>query len=264
MCLFHTYLHKSCPEECKGREFLNDDIYKPSKENYQIFDSFKGKKSKTEMESKINEFVLFYFDELNKISKTAFKTPEIEKEVKLTFAELRVALRSKGLKASGNIVELQERYDRFQEGKVEDNDYPKRNTPFGSDLKEKSDPKDSPMTRSQKRTQENEGNEVSTPKRKKNVESITPSKGSSPPLSVPPKEISSIESVPSENETSKIRFWLSSNGMETYLDRFIEHGFDNMDYIKEKGLDSDDFDLLDVKKAGHIKIFKWMIEKLRN
>ena len=52
---------------------------------------------------------------------------------------------------------------------------------------------------------------------------------------------------------SKISAWLESIGLEIYNQGFAAAGYDDINYIREKGLDSDDLDAIGVVKLGHRK-----------
>jgi hypothetical protein len=346
MCLFHTFLLKNCPTECKGRESFNDKIHLPSPENFQIFESFKGKRTKEEMENKINEFILYFFDELNKPPKLRHHMSETT-EYPVTIENIKIVLKAQGLKDYGTPNTLKGRFKRFTQGKIKGDDKETSIVETRSG-KKRSKEELSQISLTKKirldKVQENMNEEISdiihipltfkVPSQSfpkiplpKNVKQNLPvqknlnqSQGFEPwnlskslsqgpntisPLqrlqgihsgfkefptvtlpsiqhvsfsdskfsglisknpsniSQAPKPIFTPKVVISSPVVNKTKNWLESHGLGSYIDSFIEHGFDDMEYLKERGLDHDDFELLGIQKVGHVKKLKWMIENLK-
>jgi hypothetical protein len=69
-------------------------------------------------------------------------------------------------------------------------------------------------------------------------------------------------SIKPNNEIT-IESWLKSIGMSQYEKNFIDNGYDDLDVIKEYGLEDLDFESMGIKLPGHIKKFKMKIDSLK-
>lgn len=80
-------------------------------------------------------------------------------------------------------------------------------------------------------------------------------------LSVPSQQVSNVPQMKAhENEVAQ---WLASIELGEYMDSFIKNGYDDLDIIKEDGLNDKDLDVIGITKQGHRKKILVKIKQLQ-